>query len=286
MSERSSAGRLSVVATPIGNLEDITARALRTLNEADLIAAEDTRHTQKLLRHFNIQTPLVSFHAHSPEQRSAQLADRIANGEHIAYVTDAGTPSVSDPGTALVRACQARGLEVTVVPGPSALSAAMAVSGIHSRAFTFFGFLPRSGNERQAELGNIVNSSLASVFFESPERVHATIEEIAQLADQDRELTICRELTKRHEEVRRAPLHDWVRALPTARGEFTLVLEGHTDAAKPAFDAPARAKELLAEGMSHRDAAKRLSFEGQLPRKEAYQRVLEAAQTSDEHGQD
>lgn len=276
----SRSGQLSIVATPIGNLEDITLRALRVMRDADVIAAEDTRHTKKLLRHFDIDTPIVSFHEHSPESRASALADRVAAGEHVAYVSDAGTPAVSDPGALLVQTCQERNLSVTAVPGPSALSAAIAVCGFSSTGYSFYGFLPRGGHERAQSLGRIISSPLASVFFESPHRVRETIAELAALVDNSRELVVCRELTKQFEEIRRAPLCHWLGAPPQARGEFTLVLDGCSDSSRPQVDAPARARELLSQGASARDAAKRLCFEAQLTRKEAYAIVMDAQQAT------
>jgi 16S rRNA (cytidine1402-2'-O)-methyltransferase len=200
------AGLLSLVATPIGNLEDITLRALRTLREADAILAEDTRRTGVLTSHHGISTRLRSLHAHTGEGQLDAIAAELAAGARFALVSDAGTPVVSDPGHALVERAVALGVTVEGIPGPSAVTTAVAVSGLPCDHFRFVGFLPRSGSKRSSALESIIQDSGASVFFEAPQRVGKTLAELAALALPERRAAACRELTKLHEEVRRGTL--------------------------------------------------------------------------------
>jgi len=225
-------GRLVVVATPIGNLEDLSPRAARALAEADLVAAEDTRHTGRLLAHLGLKVPLVSLHEHNERQRLPQLLDRLSGGATIAIVSDAGTPLVSDPGFVLVRAAIAAGYRVEPIPGPSAVLAALVASGLPPCPFTFAGFPPpksgrrRSFYRRLAELGHTV------VLFESPHRLLASLADaVAEMGD--RPAAIGRELTKLHEEVLRGPLaalREALAARPSLKGEFVLVIGGSADA--------------------------------------------------------
>lgn len=273
-------GRLSVVATPIGNLDDITLRALETLRRADVILAEDTRRTKRLTSHLEIGTRLKSFHAHSPDTAVHGWVEQVRGGAHVALVTDAGTPVVSDPGIRLVAACREAGVVVEVIPGPSAVTAAIAVAGLRADAFRFVGFLPRAGGRRRRALEEIANERGATVLFEAPGRVAKTLSDLAAVAGLDREAAICRELTKLHEEVSRGSLADLIaRAEEGIRGEVTLVISG-TGLAAGAVDevspeeARERAEALLAEGLSPRDAARRLAEETAMPKKEAYSLIL------------
>ncbi len=219
-------GTLYLVATPIGNLEDITLRALRVLREAPLIAAEDTRHTRKLLSHFEIPTP-VSYHEHSGPAGIERVLSALAQGD-VALVSDAGTPAVSDPGQELVRAALAAGHPVVPIPGPSAVIAALIASGLPSDSFTFFGFLPRNSGERRAELERLRDGEPTLVLFEAPHRLLATLDDLVAVLG-DRQAALARELTKVHEEWLRGPLSQ-LRAHYTGgvtpRGEYTLVIAG------------------------------------------------------------
>lgn len=219
-------GTLFVVATPIGNLDDISARALRILREVPLIAAEDTRHTRKLLSHFGIATPLVSYHAHSPRRRREELLRALAEGD-VALVSDAGTPAISDPGNDLVDAALAAGHPVSPIPGPSALVAAASASGLVPGPFVFVGFLPRQRKERQAVLRRAAATGFPIVLFEAPGRVAATLDELSEMLG-EREAAMGRELTKLHEEVRRGALRDLAVELrrATPRGEVAIVIAG------------------------------------------------------------
>jgi 16S rRNA (cytidine1402-2'-O)-methyltransferase len=280
-------GLLSLVATPIGNLEDITLRALRTLREADAILAEDTRRTGILTSHHGISTRLRSLHAHTGDGQLDAIAAELAAGARFALVTDAGTPVVSDPGHALVARAVALGVTVEAIPGPSAVTSAVAVSGLPCDHFRFVGFLPRSGRKRQEALESILQDSGASVFFEAPQRVGKTLAELAALALPERRAAACRELTKLHEEVRRGTLRELAEHFEEgARGEFTIVVEGAAQTQKD--DAPgdleARVAGLLAEGMTVKTVAKALAATTSLSRAEAYDLALRVANPRDENG--
>jgi 16S rRNA (cytidine1402-2'-O)-methyltransferase len=218
---------LYVVATPIGNLSDITLRALEVLKSVDVIAAEDTRHSGNLLKHFEIRKPLVSYHEHNEAMRSEELAERLAVGENVALITDAGMPGLSDPGARLIRKCIERGLPYTIVPGVSAILTALVGSGISAESFCFHGFLPVKSGQRERELRAAMERDATSVFFESPYRISKTLATCAEIMP-ERELCVARELTKKFEEFRRgtaAELLAHYQAHP-AKGEITLVVAG------------------------------------------------------------
>ena len=273
-------GVLWVVSTPIGNLEDVTLRALRTLREADAVIAEDTRRTRVLLSHHGITTKLSSFHAHSSNARVEALAEELASGARLALVTDAGTPLVSDPGVDLVDAARARGVRIEAIPGPSAVTAALAVAGVRCDVFRFVGFLPRSGGKRSRVLAEIVAERGATILFEAPSRLAATLRDLAACVPEERAVAVCRELTKIHEEVARgsaAALAE--RFAEGARGEVTIVVEGTgADAGALAAvdddEVDARIGELLEAGATPRDVARQIAEETRLSRAEAYRRVL------------
>lgn len=218
---------LTIVPTPIGNLQDITLRAIQALRDADLVAAEDTRHSGLLLHHLGIKKPMVSLHDHNETSRSATLVDKIAAGQSIALVTDAGMPGISDPGFRLIRACRERNLPLTVLPGPSAVLTALVGSGLPAATFFFGGFLPVKGGQRRAELERAVARTETAVYFESP---HRLVKSLAVLAEIAPEATICvaRELTKKFEESRRGPAAELLahyEAHPP-KGEITLLIAG------------------------------------------------------------
>lgn len=220
-------GTLYVVATPIGNLEDITQRALRVLREVDLIACEDTRRTRVLLAHHRVATATTSYHEHNARVRGPELVRRLVEGRSVALVTDAGTPGLSDPGFRLVREARAAGATVVPVPGPSAVAAALSASGIPADRFVFEGFLPTKPGRRLNRLRALAALEMTLVLYESPHRILATLEAIAQVFG-DREIVVARELTKQFEEIVAAPAvaHRARLAAATARGEFTLVIPG------------------------------------------------------------
>ncbi len=277
-------GTLYLVATPIGNLEDITLRALRILRQVSLIAAEDTRHTRKLLAHFEITTSMTSYHEHSGPARTDALIEALAHGD-VALVSDAGTPALSDPGQALVRAALAAGHAVVPVPGPAAAIAALVASGQSTDQFTFLGFPPRKSPERRALLARFADAPETLILYEAPHRLLACLDDL-QATLGDREATLAREVTKIHEEFRRGRLSK-LRAGYTQgespRGEFTLVVSG----AEPAVDQePEEARErraveviqtMLAEGASVREAATQVARLTGLPRRQVYRLALEVA---------
>jgi 16S rRNA (cytidine1402-2'-O)-methyltransferase len=218
---------LHVVATPIGNLEDLSARALRILREADAVVSEDTRTTVKLLTHHQIRKPLIAWFQHSPPRRLEEILERLGRGESIALVTEAGTPGVSDPGARLVDAALEAGIRVIPIPGPSAVAAAASACGFDVDAFYFAGFLPRKPGKRRKALQAMAELEVTLLLYESPHRVGATLEDMAAVLG-DRRLTICRELTKVHEEVTRTTIAKAAERFrgEEPRGEFTLAVEG------------------------------------------------------------
>jgi 16S rRNA (cytidine1402-2'-O)-methyltransferase len=229
------AGRLQVVATPIGNLADISERAREALAQADVVAAEDTRHTGALLKALGLATPLLSLHEHNESRRVPAVLARLAQGERVALVSDAGTPLLSDPGYELVRAAIAAGFEVSAIPGPSAITAALAVAGLPTDRFCFEGFLPARPRERRAALEALAQERRTLVFFEAPHRIAAALVDIAAVFGAEREAVVARELTKAHETLYRGTLHELAARAATeanfARGEITLVVRGAPAAA-------------------------------------------------------
>jgi 16S rRNA (cytidine1402-2'-O)-methyltransferase len=261
-------GTLFVVATPIGNLEDITMRALRVLGEVAVVAAEDTRRTGNLLRHFGIETRLLSLHEHNEHERAAPLVARLLAGESIAVVSDAGTPGVSDPGLLLVKAAIAAGVRVEPVPGPSAVLAALSGSGFDWRAFQFLAFPPVKSKDRKEWLLRLGEAKNVSVFFEAPHRIRRTLEEIAAFLG-ERQITVGRELTKVHEEFLRGTASEVLARLEDPKGEFTVVVE-----APPADSGTTRPEMTdLQIAIMFGETTKNSA----LPRKEAIRRVAEVA---------
>lgn len=222
-------GKLYLCATPIGNLEDITYRVLRTLKEVDLIAAEDTRNSIKLLNHFEIKTPMTSYHEYNKIEKAYQLIDKLREGKNIALITDAGTPGISDPGEELVRICYEEGMEVTSLPGPAACITALTMSGLPTRRFAFEAFLPRDKKERADVLKQLANETRTMIIYEAPHHLVKTLEELYDTLG-NRNITICRELTKRYEEKMLMTLSEsldyYTEKEP--RGEYVLILEGKT----------------------------------------------------------
>ena len=275
---RSSGGELFVVATPIGNLEDITLRALRILREADGILAEDTRVTRVLLAKHGIDTPLRSLHEHNENARTDSVLGELTAGRKLALVTDAGTPAVSDPGARLIRAAREAGIAVTVIPGPSAVISALVTAGLSTETFQFVGFPPRRPGERAAWAKERLASTLTTVFFESPHRLAATLQAIAAI-DASREAAVCRELTKRFEEVRRGPIAALAAefaARAQIKGEITVVLApGEAEARpKPLLDPAAEIARLRAEGKGDAAIAKAIARATGRPRREVYAELV------------
>ena len=255
------AGKLYLVGTPIGNLGDMSPRALRTLEEADFIAAEDTRVTLRLLNHFNIKKPLVSYYAHNAKRSGERILERILAGENCALVTDAGMPSVSDPGEDLAVRCAEAGIEVTAVPGPSAVVTALALSALPSGRFCFEGFLSTSGKSRREHLDSLKGEKRTMIFYEAPHKLLKTLEDLRGAFGGGRRIALCREMTKLHEETVRTTLDGAVAmyAETPPRGEFVLVIEGAPEEAEGQCT-PEAALELVnryrAEGKSLKEACR------------------------------
>ncbi len=282
MSPRHGRGRLVLVATPIGNLEDLSPRAVRVLSEADVIACEDTRHTRRLLTHAGVRArDLLAVHDHNEAAQVRRVLGLIDAGRTVAVVTDAGTPGISDPGARLASAVAASGAEVSVVPGPSAALAALVVSGLPAGRFCFEGFLPRRGAGRRSRLEAIGSERRTSIVYESPHRLEATLADLVASCGAQRQVAVARELTKLHEEVWRGTLSDALEragAVPP-RGEHVIVVAGAPEAA-PAADSVVE-EELagrVADGLSWREAVSEVSKDLGVPRRRVYDLALRLRQ--------
>ena len=273
-------GKLYLVGTPIGNLGDMSPRALRALEEADFIAAEDTRVTLKLLNHFNIKKPLVSYYEHNARSAGERILERILAGENCALVTDAGMPSVSDPGEDLAARCAGAGVELTAVPGPCAAVTALALSALPAGRFCFEGFLSTSGRSRREHLESLKGERRTMVFYEAPHKLVKTLEDLCAAFGPGRRIALCREMTKLHEEVVRSTLGEAAAlyAETPPRGEFVLVVEGAAEA-KAEFgreEALALVERRRAEGMSLKEACRLTAEETGIKKNELYQWALNA----------
>jgi 16S rRNA (cytidine1402-2'-O)-methyltransferase len=267
---------LYVTSTPIGNLEDITIRAIAVLRDVSRILAEDTRRTSILLRRYDIDTPLFSAHEHNEAARAGQLVSWLEAGEDVALVSDAGTPLLSDPGARLVRAAIDAGHAVVPVPGPSALLAALVAAGLPAEPFTFYGFAPRSGGARRELLERLATLTHTAVLYESPARLRALLEDLVTACGADRPVAVARELTKLHESVVRGTLADVLRYYEegAVRGEVVVVLGGAPAPAASEAEAAGLAAALLAAGATPRSAAKELAQRLHISRNEAYSLVV------------
>ena len=275
-------GTLYLVGTPIGNLRDITERQLEILDSVSFIAAEDTRVTRKLLSHFDLHTTLVSYHEHSPESVISQIVTRLLAGENCACVTDAGMPCISDPGALLVQRCIEENIAIQVVPGPSAVVSALAISGQDTTRFCFEGFLSVTKKQRFAHLEMLKKERRTMVFYEAPHKLLNTLRDMLE-AFGDRSVSLCRELTKIHEEVRKTTLSEAVAYYTehVPRGEFVLVVAGagqEADDEKPALESViATAKERIADGERASDVCRALAAETGYSKREIYQAVTSGA---------
>ena len=274
------AGTLYIVATPIGNLEDMPPRVAATFGAADFIAAEDTRVSVKLLNHFDIKKPLVSYHEHNRAAAGQAILTRLLSGETCALVTDAGTPAISDPGQELVTLCAENGVTVQAIPGCCAAVAALAVSGLDTRRFTFEGFLPSGRKERRAALEELTGETRTMVFHEAPHRLRQTLADMAELLG-DRPAALCRELTKLHEDTVRTTLAQAAAyyAANEPRGEYVLVVAGREKQTAPALtleEGVARVLALRDGGMKLKDAVRRVADDTALPRNALYDAALHA----------
>lgn len=221
-------GELYVVATPIGNLDDITLRAIKILKEVDVIIAEDTRHTLKLLNHLNISKPLISYHRHNEEQRKEMIIDKLKNGENIAIVSDAGTPGICDPGEVLIHKCIKENIKVVPIPGACAMINALIASGISTKEFTFLGFLPLNKKLRKEKLEYIKNETKTVIIYEAPHKLKSTLEDLKEILEK-RKVVIARELTKIHEEFIRGTIDEILEKADNLKGEIVLIIEGNKE---------------------------------------------------------
>lgn len=265
---------LYVVATPIGNLEDVSLRALRTLREVKLIAAEDTRKTKRLLVTYDIKTPMTSYHEHNKRSKLDYILGRLEDGD-VALVSEAGMPGMSDPGYELIVAAHQRGIPVVPIPGPSAVVTALVISGLPTDRFVYIGFLPHKANARQRLLESVAHEYGTIVALESPHRLLATLNAILLILG-DRKIAICRELTKIHEEVFRGTISQSIKHFTKPRGEFTLVIEGKREKDKPQLteDIERQLHYMYQSGVTAKEAIAKISGETGLPRKELYRAWL------------
>lgn len=272
-------GTLYLCGTPIGNLGDMTLRVIELLKECDIIAAEDTRNTLKLLNHFDIQKTLVSYHEHNKFQKGPELIEKLKNGANIALVTDAGMPGISDPGADMVRLCQTEGIPVTAAPGPTAFSTALVLSGLDSRRFIFEGFLPTDKKERAQVLKSIEKETRTVIFYEAPHRLKTTLKELFESTG-DREAACVREITKKFEEVKKGNMSELIEYynVNEPKGEFVIVIGGadaqelkkEEIAAWESITVEEHVKKYMAEGMSEKDAMKQAAKERGITKRDIY----------------
>ena len=278
-------GKLYLCATPIGNLEDITLRVLRTLKEADLIAAEDTRHSIKLLNHFDIKTPMTSYHEFNKVEKARYLVDKMREGTNVALITDAGTPGISDPGEELVRQCYEAGIEVTSLPGPAACITALTISGMATRRFAFEAFLPSDKKEKQEIFEELKKETRTIILYEAPHRLVRTLSELLENLG-DRQVSVCRELTKTHETVFRTTVSEALSYYETVepRGECVLVIEGKNrleiqqeqERSWEAVSIEEHMKRYLDGGTDKKEAMKLVAKDRGMKKRDVYQYLLNA----------
>lgn len=277
------AGKLYLCATPIGNLEDITFRVVRTLQEVDLIAAEDTRNSIKLLNHFNIKTPMTSYHEFNKIEKAHQLVEKMQSGTNIALITDAGTPGISDPGEELVRIAYEAGIEVTSLPGAAACVTALTLSGLSTRRFAFEAFLPKDKKERRRILEELKNETRTIIIYEAPHHLIKTLEELKEALG-DRPITLCRELTKKYEEAHRTTIDEVLKYYNDRepRGEYVLVLGGKTkeeieEERKKEWETLSLEEHMKLyeeKGISHKEAMKLVAKDRGVSKRDIYQALL------------
>ena len=282
--EQHKTGTLYLCATPIGNLEDITYRVLRTLKEVDLIAAEDTRNSIRLLNHFEIKTPMTSYHEYNKIEKAYQLVAKMREGKNIALITDAGTPGISDPGEDIVRICYEEGIPVTSLPGAAACITALTMSGLPTRRFAFEAFLPKDKKEHQAVLEELKTETRTIIIYEAPHQLVRTLQELHDTLGGDRRLTICRELTKRHEEKLQMTLADSLSyyEVNEPRGEYVLIIAGRSreemkkeeQAGWEALSLEEHMAHYESQGIDRKEAMKRVAKDRGVSKRDIYQALL------------
>lgn len=282
--ERRGQGMLYLCATPIGNLEDITYRVLRILKESDIIAAEDTRNSIKLLNHFEIKTPMTSYHEFNKVDKARVLVDKMRSGANVALITDAGTPGISDPGEELVRQCHEAGITVTSLPGAVACVTALTMSGLPTRRFCFEAFLPYDKKERKEVLAELVDETRTIIVYEAPHKLKATLRELAEVFGMDRRLSICKELTKKHENVFLTTFEEAIQYYDEnePRGEYVLVIEGKSRsqlkeeaaAAWESMSVEEHVNMYIGQGMDKKEAMKKAAKDRGVSKRDIYSQLL------------
>lgn len=271
-------GILYICPTPIGNLEDITLRTIKVLNEVDLIAAEDTRHTLKLLNHYNIKKPLISYHEHNKITAGEKILEEIKKGKNIALVTDAGMPGISDPGEDIIKRCIEENIELVALPGPTAFVLALVLSGLSTESFVFEGFLPSKGKERKDRLNKLKSETRTIILYEAPHRIISLLKDLLEALG-NRKIAISRELTKIHEETFRGTIQEAIEKFESQnpKGEFVLVVEG-TDVEKQSFDhisIKEHIKMYMDEGLSKKESIKKVAKERNIPKSQVYREGID-----------
>lgn len=278
MEEKDNIGTLYVVATPIGNLEDITLRAIRILKEVDLIAAEDTRHTLKLLNHLEISKPLISYHRHNEDVKSDILVQKLQAGQNIALVSDAGTPGICDPGEEVIKKCIELNINVVPIPGACAIISSLICSGVDTKEFTFIGFLPLNKKLRKNKLQEIKKSNKTIIMYEAPHKLETTLKDLKQVLNNDRKITLAREITKIHEQFIRGNIDSLISNIENIKGEMVIIIEGNTDVSDEnelnSLSLEEHYKFYENQGLSKKDIIKKIAKDRNVNKNEIYKNFL------------
>ncbi len=271
-------GTLYIVATPIGNLDDITLRAIKTLQEADLIAAEDTRHTLKLLNHLEISKPMISYHRHNEETKSNVLIEKLQEGQNIALVSDAGTPGICDPGEEVIKKCIELGINIVPIPGACAMINSLICSGIDTKEFTFLGFLPLNKKLRKKKLEEIEKENKTIIIYEAPHKLETTLKDLQKVLTQDRKVTLAREITKIHEEFIRGNIDEIIQKAENLKGEIVLIIEGNKEVEEENslnnLTIEEHYKFYEKQGLSKKDIIKKIAKDRNMNKNDVYQQFI------------
>ena len=271
-------GTLYIVATPIGNLDDITLRAIKTLQEADLIAAEDTRHTLKLLNHLEISKPMISYHRHNEEPKSNVLIEKLQEGQNIALVSDAGTPGICDPGEEVIKKCIELGINIVPIPGACAMINSLICSGIDTKEFTFLGFLPLNKKLRKKKLEEIEKENKTIIIYEAPHKLETTLKDLQKVLTQDRKVTLAREITKIHEEFIRGNIDEIIQKAENLKGEIVLIIEGNKEVEEENslnnLTIEEHYKFYEKQGLSKKDIIKKIAKDRNMNKNDVYQQFI------------
>ena len=278
MEKENKNGILYIVATPIGNLEDITLRAIRVLKDVDLIAAEDTRHTLKLLNHLDISKPLISYHRHNEDVKADVLIEKLQEGRNIALVSDAGTPGICDPGEEIIKKCIELEINIIPIPGACAMINSLICSGIDTKEFTFLGFLPLNKKLRKNKLAEIEKANKTIIIYEAPHKLETTLKDLKQVLNKDRRIVLAREITKIHEEFIRGNIDELIEKIQDIKGEIVLVIEGNSDISEEnelnKLSIEEHYKFYEEQGFSKKDIIKKIAKDRNVNKNEVYQRFI------------